>query len=116
MLDWLPLVIATISVMGFLFGLFKWQQSANDQKHRDMERLFQEQKKTNDKLSERIEKNEDAVSSTREEMHRDYVHRDQMYQFTNDVNDKISKLISKVDHMARDLNQLIGKIGQDKND
>ena len=106
--DWLPLLIATVAVMTFLFGLFKWQQSANDQKHKDMQRIFNEHKEIFEELKERIEKNEDAVAKTRDELHRDYVHRDQMKDFSRDIHEIVAKIFSKVDHMAKDLNQLIG--------
>jgi len=111
--DWIPLLVATVSLMGFLFGLFKWQQSANEKKHEDLEKIFAEHKEIFDELKKRIEKNEDAVQKTREELHRDYVHREQQQQLSKDLHDIVGKIFNKVDHMAKDLNQLIGRINHD---
>lgn len=114
MFEWVPLIIATVSIMGFLFGLFKWQQSANDQKHRDMQRIFNEHKDIFEELKGRIEKNEDAVTSTRDELHRDFVRHEQQQRSNNDLQAVIGKMFNKMDGMAKDLNQLIGEFKNGK--
>ncbi|MBL3601750.1 MAG: hypothetical protein JMN25_18115 [gamma proteobacterium endosymbiont of Lamellibrachia anaximandri] len=127
-MDWAVLAAIAVPVGTFLFALYRWMVTSEDQRqkgrdkrwkehqeqeeawHKQHEKRWEEHSATFLRHEERIEKNETDLSLTRDELHRDYVREDQMKEFRAELRDDIGKIFQKLNGMSRDLNQVIGEI------
>ena len=53
-----------------------------------------------------------TLADTRTELHRDYVHKDQLTELQHKMDGDFSSTFGRLDGLSRDLNQLIGRLAE----
>ncbi|NKB37875.1 MAG: hypothetical protein GKR93_12035 [Gammaproteobacteria bacterium] len=97
------LIGATVTILGLCGTLVKhWM---NIERERTKEDIVT--------LQNQIKENKDKLESARKEVHDDYVKNIYFTQMIETVNSNYQKLDRKVGDMAKDLNQLIGRVEAD---
>lgn len=123
-------VIAAIvfPLVGFLFALYRWFVSAEEsrekarearwakhleeeeRRHKQHEKRWEEHQEQFIRYEKRIAKNERDMTTTRDEMHRDYVREDQMKEFRTELRETFTNVFAKLSGISRDLNRVIGRL------
>ncbi|MBV2125753.1 MAG: hypothetical protein KUF75_11420 [Candidatus Thiodiazotropha sp. (ex Ctena orbiculata)] len=127
-MDWGVIAVIGVPFSAFLFSLYRWFVLNEDRKEearekRWAEHLEQEERRHNEhekrweehqqlflRYEKRIAKNERDMTSTRDEMHRDYVREDQMKEFRIELRETFTNVFAKLSGISRDLNRVIGRL------
>ena len=98
-----------IAVVTLLIGLMKFFSAQVESKlaSRDEE---QDKQLTNHDVD--IAAIKATLADTRTELHRDYVHRDQLTELQHKMDGDFANTFGRLDGLSRDLNQLIGRLAE----
>jgi C-terminal processing protease CtpA/Prc len=126
--DWGIIAAIAIPFSALLFSLYRWFVTNEDKKeearekrwdehleqeerrHNEHEKRWREQQQQFLRYEQRIAKNERDMTTTRDEMHRDYVREDQMKEFRIELRETFNNVFAKLSAISRDLNQVIGEL------
>lgn len=118
--EWFGVAMA---LLVFGFGLYKWIVSRGDQARANVnnaqDRALEAHAERLDRHREQLNRLDDLIQITRDEMSRTYVrleHLEKLEQHIRDIeksiDGKLEKLHIRVGSVARDVNQTIGKLQQ----
>lgn len=98
-----------VAVVTLLIGLMKFLSAQVESKlaSRDEE---QDKQLTNHGVD--IAAIKATLADTRTELHRDYVHRDQLTELQHKIDRDFVSTFGRLDGLSRDLNQLIGRLAE----
>ncbi len=114
MSDTLMVLTAGVTVLGLLFGFYKWWISREDKRHQAHEERFAQHFDIFTRHEKRIEGNEKEIRQTRDELHREYVRGDQLDRSMEKIGSQVESLHKRLGGIARELNQAIGSIKASK--
>lgn len=111
MIDW-NTVGVVIAIAGSIAGLLKYVFYLLDKHEKHTAGRFKDHINRIEKNTDDIRVNEKNLNETRDEIHRDYVHKDDykddLQNMAKTASDNFKALFKKMDGVAKDLNQLIG--------
>ena len=109
-MDMVAMIGAGAAVITLIFGLIKFLTSQVESKlsSRDVE-----QEKRLDSQATDIEELKIKLAETRTELHRDYVHKNQLTEFQHKLDSDMASIFKQLAGLSKDLNRLIGRLASD---
>lgn len=103
-----------LSVMALMFGLYKWGVGRADKRRQErndlQDRTLDEHRQRLDRHTERLNKMDDLIGLTREDLHRNYPRIGRIESMEKTIDDKLDRVHSRLTAISRDLNQAIGNL------
>lgn len=113
-IDW-GTVAAVIGIIVAIFGMSKYisyiidkQKDHIDEQFKTMNGRFKDHQNKIDANKTLLEHNQERINQTREEMHRDFVHKQHLDKKMDEQRDILNAMFSRLNAVSKSLNQLIG--------
>ncbi len=101
-------------IIGGLFALYKWIVSRKDksraEQNKTQDEKLAEHKERLERHRELLDKLAEAITATKDELHKDYVKVERFLQLDKKMDAALKELFNRQSAMARDLNQSIGEM------
>lgn len=108
------------TILAAVYGLMKYVFHSIDEHKEAVTERFDEHAEKLKENKNAIRENELAVNNVRDEIHKEYVHKDEHREdyknLTEAMNENFKAVFHKVDGLARDVNRLIGKVQKGQGD